>query len=127
MSADPHDGKPGYEATDADPRALSVLGLGLALLVAVALLVSWWLLGVLGGGKTPPEHPMFAYRTGPDGPLLQASPTAEIEEHAREERQRLATYGWIDRQNGIVHVPIERAMALTLERGLPARRSEGAR
>ncbi len=33
----------------------------------------------------------------------------------------LTSYGWLDKGNGVVHIPIERAMALTLERGLPAR------
>jgi hypothetical protein len=33
----------------------------------------------------------------------------------------LNTYGWIDRQNGIVRLPIDRAMQLLLQRGLPVR------
>lgn len=34
---------------------------------------------------------------------------------------KLNSYGWIDRSNGIVHIPIDRAMELILQRGLPAR------
>ncbi len=33
----------------------------------------------------------------------------------------LNTYGWVDRQAGKVHIPIERAMQLLLQRGLPIR------
>ena len=38
-----------------------------------------------------------------------------------EQRAVLTSYGWLDKANGVVHIPIDRAMALTLERGLPAR------
>ncbi|MCA1555006.1 MAG: hypothetical protein LC737_11585, partial [Chloroflexi bacterium] len=30
-------------------------------------------------------------------------------------------YGWVDQSAGITHIPIERAMELLLERGLPTR------
>src|SRR5262249_49918169 len=33
----------------------------------------------------------------------------------------LDNYGWVDRKNGIVHIPISRAMDLILQRGLPTR------
>jgi hypothetical protein len=34
-------------------------------------------------------------------------------------------YGWVNEAGGVVHIPIERAMELTLQRGLPTR-AEGA-
>jgi hypothetical protein len=34
------------------------------------------------------------------------------------ERERLSTYGWMDRSTGAVHVPIERAMDLIAVRGV---------
>lgn len=37
------------------------------------------------------------------------------------ENKKLNSYGWVDRSNGIVHIPIDRAMDLLLQRGLPAR------
>ncbi len=38
------------------------------------------------------------------------------------EEKILHSYGWIDQQKGIVRIPIERAMELTAQRGLPARK-----
>jgi hypothetical protein len=38
----------------------------------------------------------------------------------------LHSYGWIDESAGIVHIPINRAMDIVLERGLPARSEEEA-
>jgi len=37
------------------------------------------------------------------------------------QRKKLTSYGWINRSNGIVHIPISRAMDLILRKGLPAR------
>ena len=33
----------------------------------------------------------------------------------------LDSYGWVDKNAGVVRIPIDEAMKLTLERGLPAR------
>ena len=33
----------------------------------------------------------------------------------------LGSYGWVDKNAGVVRIPIDAAMKLTLERGLPAR------
>ena len=35
----------------------------------------------------------------------------------------LDSYGWVDKNAGVVRIPIDEAMKLTLERGLPARPS----
>jgi hypothetical protein len=37
------------------------------------------------------------------------------------QQAELNSYGWINRSNGIVRIPIERAMDLILQRGLPTR------
>jgi hypothetical protein len=36
----------------------------------------------------------------------------------------LNSYGWVDEEAGVVRIPIDRAMELTLERGLPTRSEE---
>ncbi|HZL12632.1 MAG TPA: hypothetical protein VFC85_00675 [Verrucomicrobiae bacterium] len=37
------------------------------------------------------------------------------------QNEKLNSYGWMDRSNGIVRIPIARAMDLILQRGLPTR------
>ena len=37
------------------------------------------------------------------------------------QQQKLKTYRWVDRQAGVVAIPIDRAMDLIAEQGLPAR------
>ena len=46
-------------------------------------------------------------------------------ENARK-RDRLASYGWVDRNAGVVHIPIDRAMELVAQGVRPAPGAPGA-
>jgi hypothetical protein len=58
-------------------------------------------------------------RISPPGPRLQSNPEAELKRFRAEEEKRLNTYGWIDKQKGIVHIPIDEAMKKLARRGAP--------
>jgi hypothetical protein len=48
-------------------------------------------------------------------PREQPAPQVDLDAlRAREDRE-LTTYGWVDRSNGIVRIPIDRAMQLVLQ------------
>ena len=49
-------------------------------------------------------------RIAPPGPRLQTDPRADLQRFRADEDKRLETYYWIDRQKGVVHIPIEQAM-----------------
>jgi hypothetical protein len=66
-------------------------------------------LAVGQGDRLPPE------------PRLQANPRQDLKELRDAEEARLKSYGWVDRNAGVVRIPIDEAMKLTLQRGLPAR------
>jgi hypothetical protein len=119
----------GYEQRDAHLRPLLFFAAGLVALVAASFVVTWWLTAAFGKRQEQAlrPHPMSGFRRGPEGPVLQATPNAELDRHRAEEQARLEGYGWIDRTNGVVHVPIERAMELLLERGLPTRPAQEER
>jgi hypothetical protein len=57
----------------------------------------------------------------PPAPRLQANPPAELHEFLQEERTLLEGYGWMNKEAGSVHIPIEEAMRLTVESGLSSR------
>jgi hypothetical protein len=52
-------------------------------------------------------------------PRLQPSPRAEMATFYAEEMQQLNGFGWVNRQAGIVHIPIDQAMRETARRGIP--------
>jgi hypothetical protein len=60
----------------------------------------------------------------PPVPRLQQFPHNELYTFTNEERARLGGYGWENKAAGTVHIPIEEAMRLTVERGLPVQAAD---
>lgn len=58
-------------------------------------------------------------------PRLETDERTEINDFRRKEEDTLRTYGWVDKDAGTIRIPIDRAMQLIAERGLPVR-PEGA-
>ena len=54
-------------------------------------------------------------------PPLQVSPPVDLEAFRARENAELTSYGWINRSSGAVRVPVDRAMDLLLQKGLPTR------
>jgi hypothetical protein len=44
-------------------------------------------------------------------------PVRELQQHRLEEESRIRQYGYIDRENGVVSIPIDRAISLYARRG----------
>jgi hypothetical protein len=59
-------------------------------------------------------------------PHLQLMPPEELKEFRAKEEAELNSYGWINRTAGVVRIPVNRAMDLLLQRGLPARTGTNA-
>jgi hypothetical protein len=48
-------------------------------------------------------------------------PHEDLQAYLKAQRGQLDRYEWIDRRDGIARIPIDRALVLLLERGLPTR------
>jgi hypothetical protein len=120
-----------HEPHDVSVRA--ILGFGAGLLVAAAVIhVGLWLFfrflqdraerrdiaPTTLAARRPVEGPHLPERLFPE-PRLERFPFALRETLRREEEARLTSYGWVDRNQGVVRIPIERAMELIAERGVP--------
>lgn len=57
----------------------------------------------------------------PPGPRLLTDEPKNLQEFRAREAQSLEQYGVMDQATGAVHLPIDRAKELLLERGLPSR------
>ena len=119
-----------HETTDISvPGVLGFGGLLLAGGLVISLLV-WTLLQFLSGGPRPaPEFPLAQSQTLrlPPEPRLQTDPRGDLLRLRQREDRLLNSYGWIDRDAGVVRIPIDEAMALTAARGLPSRSTEAKR
>jgi hypothetical protein len=72
--------------------------------------------------RVVPMYPLAAQENRvPPGPRLQTNPREDMRELRAREEEILTSYGWVDKNAGIARIPIEEAMKLVLERGLPAR------
>jgi hypothetical protein len=54
-------------------------------------------------------------------PKLEEDERGQLDEIRINEEKTLYSYGWVDEKVGTVHIPIERAMELLVQRGLPVR------
>jgi hypothetical protein len=56
----------------------------------------------------------------PPEPRLQSDEAGDLDKLRKNEDAILNTYGWVDRKAGIVRIPVDRALDLIAERGLPS-------
>lgn len=102
-------------------RYIGWFGLGIALSIVLAVVLAF---GILGGFLLPPAP--FSALAGADSPAgapkpsLQRAPSGDLSAYRRSKEQILQSYGWVDQPAGIVHIPIERAMQLTVQQGRSA-------
>ena len=116
----------GREASEVDLRGILGFGLGLFVVAAVVHVLVWLLFGYFTAREAkqqPREYPLAAADANrlPPEPRLQVNPRQDLADFREKEDEILRTYGWMDRNADIVRIPIDAAMTLTLERGLPAR------
>jgi len=68
-----------------------------------------------------PGYPQSAF----PNPKLEEDERGQLNVIHLEEEKTLYSYGWVDEKAGTVRIPIDRAMDLLVERGLPVR-AQGA-
>ena len=94
-----------HARTIARTAAVIVAAIAACVAAVFALLHLWDVPG--GASRAQPPHRMQA-----GGPALQAAPQPDLAQYRAEKQRQLTTSGWVDRQHGIVHIPIDAAMDL---------------
>ena len=123
MSGPSHDSKPspgGHERRDVSFKPLVIAAIALVVALVVAVVGMERLFGYLArreAARSKPDNPLAASRrAAPPEPRLQTEPIDDLRTLREREQSVLDSYGWVDREQGVVRMPIERAMELTLER-----------
>src|SRR5215469_13742874 len=135
----PHNG-PEFEREDWSPK--TVYGFLIALFVICTLVVFvvrglYGLMDAYEQKRQPALNPLVT-ATGADTrvitpadtsafpqPRLETDERGQIRQFRLSEEQRLQSYGWVDQNAGIIRIPIDRAMDLIAQRGLPTRPQAG--
>jgi hypothetical protein len=115
-------GGAGHKRKDADVVSIFLIGVAVLLFVVLVLLIIWMTLRHLRVERSKKEgstkRVVEKAETFPR-PRLQVDPAEDLAQMRARDLLELTTYGWIDRKAGIARIPIERAMQLLAERGLP--------
>ena len=106
------------------PRvAAAVVAMLVGILVLLTMVAMQGLLGIYGrreAADSPKPSPLADYApTMPPAPRLQTNPWGDIADLRAAEAETLGSYGWVDRDRGVVRIPIERAIELLAERTTP--------
>ncbi len=115
----------GHETRDASVRAIVITGATLAVGAAIVCLVVYGIFEYFASHPltTAPPNPMAetSLQQFPPPPRIEEHPAMEMKDLRTQEDRILNTYGWTDKNNGIVRIPVDQAMELELQRGFPVR------
>jgi len=116
---------PGYEKRDVNTRAITYTVIALLAVILASLVTMHWLFDYFSATQPlgPSASPFTNVRQLPPEPRLQVRPVEDLNRVRQEQEDLLNSYGWADRPTGRVRIPIDRAMDLLVERGLPTRPS----
>jgi hypothetical protein len=129
-----HDAEPvevRHETSDVNIRAIFGFGIGLAVATVIIGIGVWLLFQFFTAREARTvftEYPLAVQGSRqPPEPRLQTTPRQDMNDLRAREDQLLNSYGWVDKEKGVVRIPIDRAMQLVVERGLPTRSESGPR
>jgi hypothetical protein len=110
----------GHERSDLDPKRVTMVGLAILLsLGALAYAGTYLLFRYFNVREAPPGGSAASPPAElPPAPRLQTDPPVDLQGLRASEELRLRSYGWVNREQGIARIPIDRAMDLLVQRGI---------
>lgn len=107
----------GHEVADISGRRIALMAAGLVAVLFIVALSAWAARSLLRPDRASGPSPVPpAIASAPQMAQLQSAPALDLDALRREKSTMLNEYAWIDRSQGVVRIPIERAMQLTVER-----------
>lgn len=116
-----HDGG-SYEKSDLSIKAIVGFGVALTVVVVAALFAMEWMFGFLAAREDRRDvrpSPLAASRPAVPEPRLQVDAVRDMKTLRAQEDAILTSYRWVTKEAGTARIPIDRAMQLLVERGLP--------
>lgn len=115
-------GEPGYETRDVPGPLVfwSLASLAIFTVISAIFVFGFFVyLRSLPDAVTPEPSPFASDRMLPPTPRLQANPPLDLAEFNAKMDTARNTYGWIDKSAGVAHIPVDKALDIIAERGLP--------
>lgn len=105
-----------HETRDVNVRRIVHIVAALLVTCALAMVAADFFL------RRVTRYQQAAPPAAPEGfpqPQLQRIPAAELQQLQAKFHRDLTSYGWVDRNRGVVRIPVKQAMELLVQRGLP--------
>jgi hypothetical protein len=118
----------GYEKRDLDPRKIALFAAGGAVVLLFAAALAFWMVQSSTRRHAALQSPRRPAQTRERvaQPRLQVRGFDELREMRKAEETILDSYGWVDREKGIVRIPVDRAMEILAEKEGARREATGA-
>ena len=104
-------------------RAIGIFAIGLSLLMAASVFLLNNLVRYFetrdSASQTATSGSIVSTKKFLPEPRLQDKAVQDLQQMHAEEDQILNSYGWVDQKKGTVRIPIDRALDLLAQRGLP--------
>jgi hypothetical protein len=115
-----------HEESDVNVGSILRYGLALAVVAAIVHVFLFWLVGVYERQYQRTQTQVYPMAAGqqdrlPPEPRLQDDPQEDLRTLRSRQDTQLHEYGWVNKEAGIARIPIEEAMRIVVQRGLPAR------
>ncbi len=107
------------EATDANIPLVAWSTIGILTTLAVCIIFAGLMFRYEESALPKPSGIFSNQRHLPPSPRLQAFPAKDLAAFQAQQLSRAESYGWVDKQAGVAHVPVEKAMEMLLKSGLP--------
>jgi hypothetical protein len=118
-----------HERRDINVFQVSAFGIGLLLSCVVTVFIIWALFDFFyaredaKNAKNPAALMIKDQNKLPPEPRLQAEPKVELKDLRADEEAILNSYGWVNPEKGIVRIPIDQAIDIVAQKGLPSKPS----
>ena len=120
----PTHSRPLYEVRDIDPRRVVFIGIGLVTTILVVMMLTYTIYDYVTGrhiGRQPSTSSLAHTRAPTPEPHLSVNAPEELRQLRATENATLNSYAWVDKENGTVRIPIDRAIEVLAKKGLPTR------
>ena len=121
------DSQAGYELSDLRPGYIAFFGIGLSVVLGIAVVIASLIVHyktVQHARQDTPIPRLAREREATPGTPLQVDAPNELRRMRAAEQAALNSYGWVDKEAGIVRIPVDRAMEILTKKGLSARKQE---
>ena len=111
----------GHETTDVNVWAVGKFAIGLVVVCVVSIALLFGLLKFFQSREeTSVANTVEPTKMFPQ-PQLQKTPIPDLKAIRAEEDKLLNGYAWVDQPKGVVRIPVDRAIEVLAQRGLPTR------